>query len=55
MFNFRGKVKRAYPWMGRQRSLSILERIILTVSGVLEEPNSVTKRDLVTSKRKSFK
>lgn len=39
----------SYPWTGILRSLSMLERIIFTVSGSRFDPNSVTKRDFVIS------
>jgi hypothetical protein len=37
-----------------EKSFSILERTILIVSGVLEEPNSVTNSDLVISEKEMF-
>lgn len=42
----------SYPWIGILRSLSMLARIIFTVSGSRFDPNSVTKRDFVMSEKK---
>lgn len=49
-----GGNEKAYPWMGREQSFSMLERTIRKVSGFLDEPNSVTKSALVISEKRSY-